>query len=79
MIETWDELFAVMDGPAGVADAIGVTPRHASQMKWRQSIRSEYWADLVESAKVRRVEGVDFKTLASLAAKSRKQREAAPQ
>jgi len=77
MMQTWSEIFDALGGVQTVAKAIGVKREHAHVMKHRNSIPAEYWSDLVDCAKAQDVPGVDFKTLASLAAKSRKQREAA--
>lgn len=54
------------------ADDIGVAYVTAQMMKHRNSIRPEYWADVVRAAQERQIEGVTLESLQQLAERRRR-------
>lgn len=63
MLNTWDQVFQAMGGPAEVGRAIGKTTEHAAAMQRRGRIPSAYWWDLAQDAKTRGIAGVTYEAL----------------
>jgi hypothetical protein len=73
MTQNVQDLFELWPEPkvANIARDIGVTTEHAAGMKRRGSIPVDYWPSLVEGAKARHIDGVDYPTLVELHAQQR--------
>jgi hypothetical protein len=68
IMNTFDDLFQKLGGPAQVGRVIGVTTEHTTSMKRRGSIPARYWPALISRCAANRVSGVTYKVLARLAA-----------
>ena len=66
MLNTWEQVFDAMGGPAEVGRAIGKSTEHAAAMLRRGRVPSPYWWDLVQDAKARNIVGVTHETLSRI-------------
>lgn len=74
LIDRWPDLPGVhagrrSAGRSSFARDIGVPVTHVNTMIARNSIPPKYWEEVVQAAKRRKIAGVDFATLAQLAAR----------
>ena len=72
IIDAWPDLHAY-------AVDIQATYEAAKQMRRRENIPSEYWADAVAGASKRGIEGVTLERLAAIAASRRTTKSAKPE
>lgn len=50
-MQTVDDIFAELGGPAEVGRIIGKSTEHAASMKRRRSIPVDYWPPIIEAAR----------------------------
>lgn len=65
-LESWDQVFEAMGGPAEVGRAIGTTTEHAAAMRRRGRVPSRYWFDLTRDAEARGISVVTAQALAEI-------------
>lgn len=69
-MKTVSDIFEALGGNAAVGRALGVNPSTASEMKRRESIPVEYWPLLVEAAKMKDRQDINFESLALIMAEA---------
>lgn len=52
-METVDDIYELLGGPAAVGRLIGKSTEHAATMRRRGSIPVEYWPDILEGLKAK--------------------------
>lgn len=67
-MSTWRDIFKAFGGPAELGRALGISTEHATQMRRRDSIPPLHWPRLIEAAREKKIEGVNYEALAKLAA-----------
>ena len=66
-MDTFQDVINAWPSVAAFSEDIGVPVAHVRMMKRRNSIPAWFWADAIESAKARRIKGVNLTLFADLA------------
>lgn len=66
-MRTFDDVFAAFEGPARLAEAIGIEAFHAQTMKTRGNIPAGYFLRVAAAAERLKIEGITVETLAAIA------------
>jgi hypothetical protein len=65
-MNTVDDVFAGFEGTSAFASALGLNLSTASEMRRRSSIPVRYWPKLVDVARERGIDGVNYDSLVAM-------------
>lgn len=66
-MRTFDDVFTAFEGPARLAEAIGIEPFHAQTMKTRGSIPAAYFLRVAAAAERLGLQAITVEDLAAMA------------